>query len=249
MSDPRPVSGPRRDETPAGLDAPGSPVRRAALAISLAVIVLHWAWQLVAQRHGPRLPAEFSALVIRIAIQKTATLAAIVVLLRLRGDGPGAVGLRREAWAARLGLGLAIGLAMFVVFNVALDSVLNSVFPRHAASGPGVMAFFRSPRNLVAWLPIGIFGGGLVEELERIFVLTRFEAWLGRPGLVLGVVASSAMFGYGHLYQGVGTALGTALAGVAFSLLYLRRRSALEPVGAHAMSDVLAMLAATAIAR
>jgi membrane protease YdiL (CAAX protease family) len=138
---------------------------------------------------------------------------------------------------------------MFVGLNVVLDSVLNSVFPRPASSGPGIMAFFKSPRNLVAWLPIGIFGGGVVEELERIFVLTRFEAWLGRRGLVLGVVLSSAMFGYGHLYQGVGTALGTAVSGVVFSLVYLRRRSALEPIAAHAFSDVLAILGATMLAR
>ncbi len=225
------------------------PSPRTVLAISLAVIVLHWAWQLWAGRDGPHLPAHFADLVRRIAVQKLATLAVITVLLRLRGEGPGALGLSRAAWPARLATGVAIGLAMFVLFNAALDSLLASVFPRPASSGPGVMAFFRSARNLVAWLPIGIFGGGLVEELERIFVLTRFEAWKGRTGLVLGVALSSAMFGYGHLYQGVGTAIGTALAGVAFSLVWLRRRSALEPVAAHATSDVLAILAATLIAR
>jgi membrane protease YdiL (CAAX protease family) len=35
---------------------------------------------------------------------------------------------------------------------------------------------------------------------------------------------------------------------VVFALVYLRRRSALEPVAAHAFSDVLAMLGATMLA-
>ena len=111
------------------------------------------------------------------------------------------------------------------------------------------MTFFKEPGNLLAWLPIGIFGGGIVEELQRIFVLTRFEKWLGHPGLILGIVLSSAMFGFGHLYQGLGSAISTAVSGLVFSLAYLRRRSALEPITAHAFSDVLAMLGATMLAR
>jgi membrane protease YdiL (CAAX protease family) len=219
--------------------------QRTALAISLSVIVLHWIYQIIAQRHGPQLPARFSDFVLRIAILKSVTLAAIVLLLRMQGEGPGRLGVTRADWPRRLGLGLAIGLAMFVGLNVLLDSIMNSLLPRPAGPRPRRLGFFRSPRNLVAWLPIGILGGGIVEELERIFVLTRFEAWLGRPGLVLGVVLSSAMFGYGHLYQGLGTAIATMISGAIFSFVYLRRRSALEPIAAHAFSDVLAVLAAT----
>ena len=121
--------------------------------------------------------------------------------------------------------------------------------PRSAASGPSILTFFKEPRNLLAWLPIGIFGGGVVEELQRIFIFTRFEKWLGRPGLILGIGLSSVMFGLGHLYQGLGIAISTAVSGVIFSLVYLRRRSALEPITAHAFSDVLAMLGAMLQAR
>ena len=59
---------------------------------------------------------------------------------------------------------------------------------------------------------------------QGIFILTRFEKWLGR-------------------------AISTAVSGQMFSLAYLRRRSALEPVTAHAFSDVLAILSATMLAR
>jgi len=59
---------------------------------------------------------------------------------------------------------------------------------------------------------------------ERILILTRFEKCLG--------CASS-----------------TAVSGLVFSLAYLRRRSALESVTAHAFSDVLAVLGATMLAK
>jgi len=222
--------------------------KRTALYVSLGAIAAYWTYAVLASRGGPVLPAHFQDLVWRIVRTKLIVLVAMLLLLRLAGEGFGSLGLTRKGWAGHAGIGVGFGLAMFVVFNVALESVLSSLVPRHAAGGPSIFAFFKDPANLAAWIPIGILGGGVVEELQRIFVLTRFEKWLGRPGLVLGVALSSAMFGLGHLYQGLGTAIGTGLAGVAFSLLYLRRRSAIEPIAAHALSDVLAVLAATMLA-
>lgn len=227
----------------------GRAVKRTALGISLGVIVLYWIYQVVAQRAGPQLPAHFSELVLRIVRNKLIVFFTLFVLLRLEGEGLDSLGVRRDAWPKHLGVGLLIGLAMFVGLNVALDSVMNALIPRPPASGPSVLSFFEQPGNLLVWLPIGILGGGIVEELQRIFIFTRFEKWLGRSGLILGVVLSSVMFGFGHLYQGLGSAIATAVSGLVFSLVYLRRRSALEPITAHAFSDVLAMLGATMLAQ
>ena len=222
---------------------------RAVLHLSLAVIVASWVWQVFFRPGGGTLPADFGTFVLKIARSKAIVLAVIVVLLRLGGEGANAVGLsRKDAWR-RIGIGLAIGLPMFVVFNAVLDSALAAVFPKPAQTGPSVMAFFEDPRHLFAWLPISVLAGGFVEELQRVFVLSRFEKRFGRAGLVFAILASSAVFGHGHLYQGLGTAIGTGLAGVAWSLLYLRRRSALEPMAAHACADVIAVIAATLIAR
>jgi membrane protease YdiL (CAAX protease family) len=223
--------------------------RRASLGISLGVIVLYWIYQIVSQHPDAPLPAHFSDLVWRIVRSKIIVLAALFLLLRLEGEGFKGLGLSGHKWPQHLGLGLLFGLAMFVALNVVLGSVMNSLLPRAAASGPSILTFFKEPGNLLAWLPIGIFGGGVVEELQRIFIFTRFEKWLGRPGLILGIVLSSVMFGLGHRYQGLGTAISTAVSGVLFALVYLRRRSALEPITAHAFSDVLAILGATMQAR
>jgi membrane protease YdiL (CAAX protease family) len=213
------------------------------------VIVAYWIYQLVSHQGSQPLPAHFSELVLRIVRNKLIVLAALFLLLRLQGEGWAALGVSRQEWPKHLSVGLAFGFAMFVGLNVALDSTMNALIPRPPASGPSIMTFFKEPGNLLVWLPIGIFAGGIVEELQRIFIFTCFEKWLGRPGLVLGVAMSSAMFGFGHLYQGLGSAISTAASGVVFSLVYLRRRSALEPVTAHAFSDVLAMLGATMLAK
>ena len=224
--------------------------KRTALGVSLCVIALYWLYQIVSQRSGlAALPAQFSELVLRIVRNKLIVITIIFLLLRLGGEKFDSLGVSSHEWPKHLGVGLFIGIVMFIGLNIALSSVMNTLIPRPPASGPSITSFFKEPGNLLVWLPIGIFGGGVVEELQRIFVLTRFEKWLGRPGLILGVALSSAMFGFGHLYQGLGTAISTSFSGLLFSLVYLRRRSALEPVIAHAFSDVLAILGATMLAR
>lgn len=231
----------RDDRTGEAMTVP----KRTALGLSLAVISLDWLQRLLTQPAGPRLPAHFGELVVRVAIYKLLVVGVIYLLLRIGGEGFAALGVSRTRWPARVGVGAAIGFVMFLGLNIGLSAALNALIPPSPDTVSSVTSFFRDPVHLLAWLPIGIFGGGVVEELERIFVLTRFERWLGRPGLVLGVVLSSAMFGFGHLYQGLGSALSTAVSGLVFALVYLRRRSALEPVVAHAFSDVLAMIGAT----
>ena len=216
-----------------------------SLAVSLAAIVLYWAYQIMSQNPDAWQTAHFSDLVWHIVRNKIIALVALFLLLRLEGEGFKALGLSPQNWPKHIAMGLVFGLAMFIAFNVVLSSVMNSFLPRSTASGPSIFIHFKEPRNLLAWLPIGIFGGGVVEELQRIFIFTRFEKWLGRPGLILGIMLSSIMFGFGHWYQGPGTAIATTLSGVVFALLYLRRRSALEPITAHALSDVFAMIGAT----
>ncbi|MGI8432240.1 MAG: CPBP family intramembrane glutamic endopeptidase [Chthoniobacterales bacterium] len=222
--------------------------KKTALELSLGAIAASWIYQ-ISRGTNPTLPPNFSTLVVTILISKLAIFAAIYLLLRLGREDFGALWVTGRDWPKHLGLGLAIGFAMFIALNVALGSVMQSLLPRPPSNGPSIMDFFQARANLAAWMPIGIFGGGVVEELQRIFVLTRFEKWLGRPGLILGVIMSSVMFGFGHLYQGLGIAIGTAISGVTFSLVYLRRRNAIEVMAAHALSDVLAMLAATFLMR
>jgi len=222
--------------------------KRALLFISLSLIALHWAYQLSDFPATPVIPASFAELARKIIINKVVLFAILAVLLRLEEHGWEGVGVTRRDWPRHVGIGIGIGLAMFFVLNIGLTAVLEPVFPRPTQHGPTILSFFAQWNNLLIWLPIGIFGGGVVEELERIFVLTRFERWLGRPGLILGVVLTSVMFGVGHLYQGVAVALSTAVSGVVFSLVFLRRRSALEVMTAHAFSDVIAMIAGAILA-
>ena len=138
--------------------------KRSSLGISLGAIVLYWIYQVVSQRPDAPLPAHFSDLVWRIVRTKIIVLTALFLLLRLEGEGFKELGLSGHKWLQHLGVGLLFGLAMFIALNVVLGSAMNSLLPRPAASGPSIFTFFKEPGNLLAWLPIGILGGGVVRN-------------------------------------------------------------------------------------
>ena len=83
-----------------------------------------------------------------------------------------------------------------------------------------------------------VVAGGVREEIQRAFLLHRFEVWLG--GGAVGLVVTSIAFGAGHLSCRASTpAIATGLLGAFWGVVYLRRRSAVAPIVSHAGFDLL----------
>jgi membrane protease YdiL (CAAX protease family) len=221
--------------------------KQIALYLSLSVIVIYWFYQWFTADTHAILPANFSEFAGRIALIKLIHMTAIFLLLRIEGAGWHELGISRTDWKKHVLRGLLYGLILFVLLNVGLNNVLGGLFPKPAGQ-VNILMYFNEPQNLVIWLVIGVLGGGVVEELVRIFILTRFEKGLRAPGLYAALICSSAIFGVGHLYQGTGTAISTGISGLIMGGIYIRRRSALEVMTIHAFSDVLAILAASQLA-
>ena len=216
------------------------------LYVSIAVIIAYWIYQLLNSNHV--MPSEFSQLAKQIVRVKIIHLTAILLLLRFEGAGLRALGFTAKRWPRQLLMGLLFGTVMFFLFNASLNSVMGSLFPKPPASGVPLLSYFSDIGNLYTWLLIGIFGGGLVEELMRVFVLTRFQKAFGSTGLYFALVSSSFIFGLGHLYQGIGSAITTGISGLILGIIFIRRRSAIELIITHAVSDVLSILAAYQLA-
>ncbi len=88
-------------------------------------------------------------------------------------------------------------------------------------------------RPLDAWLfvAVAVVGGGIREEVQRAFILHRFEQHLG--GAWVGLILFSVVFGSGHVIQGRDVALTTAGLGLFWGVIYLRRRSIASTVVSH----------------
>jgi membrane protease YdiL (CAAX protease family) len=87
---------------------------------------------------------------------------------------------------------------------------------------------------------VAIMAGGVREELQRAFLLRRFERHLG--GAAVGVAVLSVGFGLGHIVQGWDAVVTTGLLGAFWAVVYLRRRSTIAPVVSHAGFNSLEVL-------
>lgn len=165
--------------------------------------------------------------------------------LRLRGRSWRDLGLRRPAsWSRTVLVALAAGVMLQVVSEYLVEPVIERL--------TGRAADLSSFRPLVGNLPATLGMLALVwtlaafgEELSyRGYVLER-AATLGggsRLAWVAGMIAIAALFGLGHVYQGVSGIFESAFAGLYFGTLYLASgRNLWLPILAHGFSDTLAM--------
>ncbi len=150
----------------------------------------------------------------------------------LFGDRP----ILREALAGLPLVLVAIGIAGLVL--TLIQQFLPSL---HTVEHNPLQALMQSPRNAWLFVLVALVAGGLREEIQRAFLLHRFNVWLG--GGVTGVIVTSAAFGAGHLIQGVDAAVATGLLGAFWGSVYLRRRSMVAPLVSHAGFDLLQIAA------
>jgi membrane protease YdiL (CAAX protease family) len=161
----------------------------------------------------------------------------MLVFLRVHGERPGDVFLGRGPWVGELRA--AVPMA-FKAYGIAIGVLLtiSAVAPwLHNVEQNPLQDLLGTPRDAAIFAVLVVIAGGVREELQRAFVLRRFERYLG--GTTVGIVLSSVGFGAGHLVQGVDAAIATGLLGAFWSVSYLRRRSVIAPVVSHGVFDLL----------
>ena len=185
----------------------------------------------VAPRIGDQLSITF---VFLLSLTDTVVLIALMVgLTRAHGDSPWLLWRGRAPLAGEIVVGLmlvpvavfmvAILIGMIRTFVPGLHNVPENPLEALATGGAGGAAMF----GVVA-----IVAGGIREELQRAFLLQRFERHLG--GATVGVIVLSTAFGLGHALQGWDAAIATGTLGAFWAILYLRRRSSVAPIISHA---------------
>jgi membrane protease YdiL (CAAX protease family) len=185
--------------------------------------------------------------VVTVSLADTVLLVGLMaVLTRARGERV------RDLWlgprpGAREGL---VGLLMVpVVFGLVLVAILSvrALLPGlENLEGNPFEQLTGTPREAAALGVVGVLAGGVREELQRAFLLRRFERHLGGP--VVGVVVLSVAFGLGHVVQGWEAVVATGVLGAFWALVYLRRRSVVAPVISHAAFNALQILALASLA-
>src|SRR5262249_51006232 len=144
------------------------------------------------------------------------------LLLRANGESPRAVFLGRRPPLGEAVLGIALIGPLLLGVGVVLLAVRQAWPSLHNVIDNPLTGLLRSPGEAVMFACVAVFAGGVREEVQRAFVITRIERDLGGP--IVGLVVTSLAFGAGHAaLQGWDAALATGLLGAVWGTIYLRR--------------------------
>jgi membrane protease YdiL (CAAX protease family) len=168
-----------------------------------------------------------------LSIADTLLLGAIICLLLIaNGESIRETFLGRRRIVPELPIGI-VSIVPVVLAAAAVMLAARSVAPwLHNVPVNPMAALMQSPRDVWLFAVVALVAGGVREEVQRAFLLTRFERHLGGPHV--GLAVTSVAFGLGHLIQGFDAALATGTLGLLWGLLYLWRRSAVAPIVSHA---------------
>lgn len=180
--------------------------------------------------------------IVTMSLADTVLLIVLMVLLtRAHGESVSGLWLGRRPVLREALLGLALIPVVFVLVVVLLN-VLRLAAPwlHNVPTNPLEELAAGGPMNAAMFALVAIFAGGVREELQRAFLLHRFEQHLG--GAWVGVIVLSIAFGLGHFVQGWDAAITTGTLGAFWAILYLRRRSSVAPLVSHAGFNSLEVL-------
>jgi membrane protease YdiL (CAAX protease family) len=182
-----------------------------------------------------------SGYVVRVSLADAVLVVALAIFfLRAHGERARDVILGRRSLLGEAAFGVPL---IFVALGVAISVLLLvQMFAPwlHTVARNPIEGVLQSRREAALFALVVVVAGGIREEVQRAFILHRFDQWLG--GGTLGVVISSVAFGAGHWLQGPDIALATGLLGAMWGVIYLRRRSAVAPIVSHAGFDLLQIL-------
>jgi len=162
----------------------------------------------------------------------------MLALMYAHGERPRDVLFGRRPIAGEALLGIPLTLLAFGIAIVVLLSVRRFAPSLHTVPDNPLQQLMFTRRNAWLFAFMVIVAGGVREEVQRAFLLHRFDQWLG--GRTVGLVVTSVAFGWGHLQvQGVDAAIATGLLGAFWAAIYLRRRSCAAAMVSHAGFDLL----------
>ena len=171
----------------------------------------------------------------------------VLMFLRAHRERARDVLFRHRSSVREVLVGLAYLPVAFVVVILVLVAVLTLAPQLHNVPRNPLEDMLLNRGDALVFAVVVMVAGGVREEVQRGFVLHRFGQYLG--GAPAGVVVHSALFGLGHIEQGIDASIATALLGALWGLLYLARGSILAPMVSHAGFNLAQLIKYLVLAR
>ncbi|MSO56414.1 MAG: CPBP family intramembrane metalloprotease [Acidobacteria bacterium] len=174
---------------------------------------------------------SFGYITTLLLIDATLMIGLIFWFLRRHGENPREVFLGRRPIGREILIGVPMTAMVFILGALALSTAQRLVPSLHNVRENPLQQLMASPGQAAILAVVATIGGGLREEIQRAFVLHRFEQHLG--GDAVGLALYSLVFGLGHSLQGWDAVVATAMLGLFWGYVYLSRRSIVAPVVSH----------------
>jgi membrane protease YdiL (CAAX protease family) len=183
---------------------------------------------------GDTLPPSF--VFILSGVDTVVVLGLVFYFLRRSDERPATVLLGRRPIGPELGLGALLVPGVFMLVVIAQVSIRLIDPSLHNVEVSPFAPLLSSPAMVAAFVVLVLVAGGVREEIQRAFLLHRFERHLG--GAAVGLIVTSIGFGLGHTLQGLDAAIITGMLGAFWGVVYLARRSVVSTVTNHALFNV-----------
>jgi membrane protease YdiL (CAAX protease family) len=171
-----------------------------------------------------------------LALDSLLVIALVWWLLRAGGESPVAVLFGDRHWTVETVLGVSLMPVLFLLV-VLVGLALVRLAPELRPPPNPFAALMTSPQDVFVLAMVGLLAGGVREEIQRAFILHRFEQHLG--GAAAGLVCFSLLFGIGHALQGWPAVVTTTILGAFWGLIYLGRRSIVAPMVSHSAFNLI----------
>ena len=169
----------------------------------------------------------------------TCTIGILWIMQRLRGKDLASLGWRHRNRSRELRIGFQV-LPGLILLMFLLSLFFEAFLPDWVTERNPLLALIQSPTDVMIFMAASIYAGGIKEELQRGFIIERFENSLG--GAIWGVVVWSLVFGALHYTQGIDNSIKAGCLGLVLGILYWKRRRLEGPIIAHALFDVVVVL-------
>jgi CAAX protease family protein len=164
------------------------------------------------------------------------------VLWGVRSHGNSLSEVTGAKWKSFLDFARDVGIAVAFWF-VALMVLGATAFALHFR-GTKESVGFLAPRGVAQtalWIAVCVTAGFCEETIFRGYLQKQFIAWSGNAAA--GLVASAAVFGACHIYQGVQAAIVITVYGLMFGMLAQWRKSLRPGMMTHALHDTVSGIA------